>query len=103
MESNETDKETNLLTRRSLKTQSEQQAGEAKKSVELERKRQKLKEKSLGEEAQHAIDVAKKIQAEGISRMAKHHLPIGLPKSVSLRDDPLTIAQAFLTEMPAIS
>ena len=86
-----------------MKAHSERHAGDAKKSAELERKRQKLKEKLSNDEGQqHVNDVAKKIQDESISRMAQHHLPIGLPKSVSLRDDALTRAQAFLTEMPTI-
>lgn len=85
-----------------MKAQSEKHTGDAKKSAELERKRQKLKEKLSNEEGQQVIDVAKKIQDESTTRMAQHHLPIGLPKSVSLRDDPLTRAQAFLTEMPTI-
>ena len=42
------------------------------------------------------------MQEESISRMAKHSLPIGYPKSVSIRDDPLTKAQAFLSQVPTI-
>jgi len=44
----------------------------------------------------------KKIQAESNTRMAQHSIPIGLPKSLTVRDDPLTKAQAFLTEMPSL-
>lgn len=49
-----------------------------------------------------AMDAAKKMQEESMARMAQHSVPFGLPKSVSLRDDPLTRASAFLTEMPLI-
>ncbi len=76
--------------------------GDVQKSIELERKRQNLKEKLPNEEGQQPNDIAKKIQRESIVRMSQHHLPIGLPKSVSLRDDPLTRADAFLTEVPII-
>jgi len=102
LDNNESDIENELVTRRSLKAKSEKHTGDAKKSAELERRRQKLKEKLSNEDGQHVVDVAKKAQHESSSRMAQHHLPIGLPKSVSLRDDPLTRAQAFLTEMPTI-
>ena len=83
---------------------SEQQAGEARRHAELEVKRQKMKEKLLAEENGQANNTAivKKLQEESTMRMAQHNLPIGLPKTLSMRDDPLTKAQAFLTEMPSI-
>lgn len=49
-----------------------------------------------------ATTMAKKMQEESITRMSKHSLPIGLPKTVSMRDDPLKKAQAFLNEVPTI-
>ena len=68
----------------------------------MELKRKKTKEKLSSEEHDQATVEAKKVQQESMSRMAKHNLPRGLPKTVSLRDDPLTKAQAFLTELPTI-
>ena len=63
-----------------------------------------MKEKLLAEENGQANNTAivKKLQEESTMRMAQHNLPIGLPKTLSMRDDPLTKAQAFLTEMPSI-
>ena len=82
--------------------QSEQQAWEAKKLADQEIKRHKMKEKQSAEENGRATVVAKKMQEESTTRMSKHSLPIGLPKTLSMRDDPLTKANAFLTEMPTI-
>ena len=81
---------------------SEQQAGDARRIAELEFKKKKTQEKISSEEHDQATAEAKKIQQESMSRMSKHNLPIGLPKTLTLRDDPLTKAQAFLTELPTI-
>jgi len=81
---------------------SEHQAGEAKKLVDQEVKKQKMKEKLSAEENGRATVVAKKMQDESTARMSKHNLPIGLPKFLSMRDVPLTKANAFLTVMPTI-
>lgn len=81
---------------------SKQQAGEARRQLELEEKRRKLKEKISSDDNEQSGTAAmkKKIQAESNTRMAQHNVPLGLPKSLTVRDDPLTKAQAFLTEMP---
>lgn len=79
---------------------SEKQAGDAKKLAEMERRQQKNKEKYLNDGT--ATTMAKKMQEESITRMSKHSLPKGLPKTVSMRDDPLKKAQAFLHEVPTI-
>jgi hypothetical protein len=68
--------------------------------AETELKQQKNKEKLSNDGT--ATTVAKKLQEESTARMSKHSLPIGLPKSISMRDDPLKKAQAFLTEVPTI-
>lgn len=91
-----------FLTRARLKANSEQQAAEAKRLMDQELKQQKMEEKLLNGENGQATVVAKKMQEESTARMSKHHLPIGLPKSVSMRDDPFTKAKAFLTELPTI-
>ena len=76
---------------------------EAKKLAEAEEKKTKLKEKEVGsDENENNTASAKKLQAESVARMAQHSLPPGLPKNLSMRDDPLTKAQAFLTEIPQI-
>mmetsp|Transcript_37154 Transcript_37154/g.54341 ORF Transcript_37154/g.54341 Transcript_37154/m.54341 type:complete len:645 (+) Transcript_37154:162-2096(+) len=93
--------ESAVPSRTFLKTNSEHQASEAKRQAELEEKRQKMREKEMSaDEGQNNIATIKKMQAEATTRMAQHILPIGLPKSLSIRDDPMTKAQAFLTEMP---
>ena len=81
---------------------SKHQAGEARRQIELEEKRKKLREKASSDDNEQSGTAAmkKKIQAESNSRMAQHSVPIGLPKSLTVRDDPFTKARAFLTEMP---
>jgi len=97
-----------IPSRMSMKAKSDQQAGEARRRVALEERRQKMKEREMsmednGGEATSNKTAMKKKQAETASRMAKHSMPKGLPSSVSIRDDPMTKAQAFLTELPCIS
>ena len=80
------------------------QAGEARRQIEIEEKRRKLREKATSDDNEQngTATVKKKIQDESNSRMAQHSVPMGLPKSLTVRDDPLTKAQAFLTEMPQL-
>lgn len=98
-----------VLSRHFLKSNSEKQASEARRQVELEEKRRKLLEKTSvddnegqGNENSTSAAAMKKRQAEANSRMAQHSVPKGYPKSTTIRDDPLTKAQAFLTEMPQL-
>lgn len=79
---------------------SEKEAGDAKKHEEIELREQKNKERLSNDGT--GTTIAKQLQEESISRMSQHSLPIGLPKTVSMRDDPLTKAQAFLNEVPTI-
>lgn len=73
------------------------------KETDIEHNRSSVKEDSCMEIDQRAIEEAKKHQEESVARMSRHHIPIGLPKSVNLRDGPLVRAQAFLNEkIPAI-
>jgi hypothetical protein len=66
----------------------------------MERRELKSKEKLSNDGT--ASTEAKKLQEESIQRMSKHSLPMGLPKTVSMRADPLTKAQAFISEVPII-
>ena len=86
-----------LLSRSSLKRISEKQAGDARKQEEIEQREQK-KQTNDGT----GTTIAKKLQEESIIRMSKASMPIGLPQTVNLRDDPLKKAQAFLYEVPTI-
>jgi len=78
---------------------SEREAGDAIKIEERQLKKEKEKVPNEGGQEENVL---KKTQQDSMTRMAQHHLPFGLPKSVSLRDDPLNKAQAFLTETPVI-
>ena len=91
----------NISSRVSMKTCNEQQAGEARRRGALEEKQRKQKEREANGEASTKTAI-KKMQAQATSRMAQHSMPIGLPHSVSIRDDPMTKAHAFLTEMPCL-
>ena len=61
-----------------------------------------MREKFSIDENVPANNEKRKIQQESTNRMAQHTLPKGLPRTLSIRDNPLTKAQAFLTELPCI-
>eukprot|EP00592_Proboscia_alata_P017634 CAMPEP_0194396914 /NCGR_PEP_ID=MMETSP0174-20130528/125252_1 /TAXON_ID=216777 /ORGANISM="Proboscia alata, Strain PI-D3" /LENGTH=657 /DNA_ID=CAMNT_0039193031 /DNA_START=9 /DNA_END=1982 /DNA_ORIENTATION=+ len=85
-----------------LKSKSARKTSEAKRDEEMDEKQRKLREKAAASDDANPGGIAelKKRQKETSKRMAQHSLPIGLPKSLSVRDDPMTKAQAFLTELP---
>ncbi len=90
-----------------LKMSSGRQAGEARRQAEAEAKRKKMQEKlDAADENERAALTStaamQKQQALANSRLAQHHHPVGLPKSLTVRDDPMTKAAVFMTEMPAL-
>jgi|AntRauTorckE5430_2_1112549.scaffolds.fasta_scaffold04689_4 hypothetical protein len=70
--------------------------------MKIEERQLKKEKDKLPNEGGQEFNVLKKTQQHSMTRMAQHHSTFGLPKSVSLRDDPLNKAQAFLTETPVI-
>jgi len=92
-------------SRQFLKSNSGKQTGEAKRRSETEERRRKYEERiaAASEDERAALTntaVLKKQQAEANARMARHNRPLGLPKSLSIRDDPMTKAQVFIAERP---
>ncbi|GMH96075.1 hypothetical protein TrVE_jg13683 [Triparma verrucosa] len=88
-----------------LKMSSGRQAGEARRQAEAELKRARYQEKLDAADEKERLMLTsttalQKQQALANSRLAKHHHPVGLPKSLTVRDDPMTKAQVFMTEMP---
>ena len=88
-----------------LKMSSGRQAGEARRQAEAELKRARYQEKldAADEKEKFMLTSTTALQKQQVlanSRLAKHHHPVGLPKSLTVRDDPMTKAQVFMTEMP---
>ena len=98
----------NMVPSRSfLKMSSGRQAGEAMRALEMETRRRKYHERLLAADASEFAQLTsttanKKKQSEANDRLAKHHHPVGLPKSLTVRDDPMTKASVFITEMPKL-
>ncbi|GMI28391.1 hypothetical protein TeGR_g14242 [Tetraparma gracilis] len=94
-------------TRTILKKSSEKQASKARQDAEQESRRKKIQEKldAADEKERTALTSSaaqQKQQALANSRLAQHHHPVGLPKSLTVRDDAMTKAMVFMTEMPAL-
>ena len=94
-------------SRQFLKMSSGRQAGEARRQSEMEDKRLKMQQRlaAADEKERTALTstaALQKRQAEANARLAKHHHPVGLPQSLTVRDDPMTKAQIFMTEMPQL-
>jgi hypothetical protein len=94
-------------TRTILKKSSEKQASKALQDMEFEVKRKKIQDKldAADEKERTALTSSaalQKQQALSNSRLAQHHHPVGLPKSLTVRDDAMTKAMVFMTEMPQL-
>jgi len=87
-----------------IKATSEKQANDARRILELEEKKKKIRETCGDNDVMAALEspskAMKRKQDQASTRMAQHSGPVGLPKSVSVRDDAMTKAHAFLTEVP---
>jgi len=94
-------------SRQFLKMSSGRQAGEARRQAEMEQRRVKMQERlAAADEKERAALTSsaalQKQQTEANARLAKHHHPVGLPKSLTVRDDPMTKAQVFMTQIPQL-
>jgi hypothetical protein len=94
-------------TRAFLKMSSGRQAGEARRQAEATEKRAKMQARlEAADEKERAALTStaalQKAQAIANSRLAKHHHPVGLPKSLKISDDPMVKANVFMTEMPQL-
>mmetsp|Transcript_5484 Transcript_5484/g.10982 ORF Transcript_5484/g.10982 Transcript_5484/m.10982 type:complete len:660 (+) Transcript_5484:219-2198(+) len=92
-------------TRLKVKKSSATLAGESRRAIEAEAKRKKFQEMLDAADAKERADLTSttanmKKQAVANDRLSQHHHPVGLPKSLTVRDDPMTKAQVFMTEMP---
>ena len=87
-----------------IKASSEKQANDARRKLELEEKKKKLRETCGDNDVMASLEspskAMKRKQDQASARMAQHSSHVGLPKSVSVRDDPMTKAHAFLAEVP---
>jgi len=90
-----------IPTRTLIKEHSEQQAEEARRQAELEAERHRKLKCGTSENLDNKAEM-KQRQSIANDRMAKHAVPIGLPKALTIRDDPMRKAQVFLTEMPCL-
>jgi len=62
-----------------------------------------MREKAMSADDQiRSGSAAMKRQKESDEKLAQHSAQIGFPKSVSMRDDPMTKARAFLSEKPKL-
>ena len=94
-------------TRTILKKSSEKQASKARQDAEYEIRRKKIQDKleAADEKERSALTSSaalQKAQTIANSRLAQHHHPIGLPKSLTVRDDAMTKAVVFMTELPQL-
>jgi hypothetical protein len=92
-------------TRLKVKKSSATLAGDSRRAAEAEAKRKKFQEMVDAADAKERADLTGttanlKKQAVANDRLSQHHHPMGLPKSLKVRDDPMTKAQVFMTEMP---
>lgn len=91
----------NNMTRTFLKKHSQQQASAAQRRARNAEKRRKMMAIAMSDEKEDESSAAiRKKQAEAVARMAQHIKLAGLPKALTMRDDPMTKAQAFLSETP---
>mmetsp|Transcript_13135 Transcript_13135/g.13597 ORF Transcript_13135/g.13597 Transcript_13135/m.13597 type:complete len:695 (+) Transcript_13135:27-2111(+) len=93
-----------LMNRNELKRISVKLSVDATKKQKEESRSKKLAERLVtqvdGDESGLANMAKYKAQQTSSSRLSVHHHPPTLPSTVTLRDDPMTKTQAFLTCMP---
>ncbi|GMH52531.1 hypothetical protein TrST_g5627 [Triparma strigata] len=91
-----------------LKMSSGRQAGEARRQAEAELKRARYQEKldAADEKEEFMLTSTTALQKQQVlanSRLAKHHHPVGLPKSLTVRDDPMTKARCVFRSVTLVS
>jgi len=92
-------------TRLKVKKSSATLANDSRRAAEADEKRKKFQQMLDAADAKERADLTSttanmKKQAVANDRLSQHHHPVGLPKSLTVRDDPMTKAQVFMTEMP---
>jgi len=90
-----------------LKMSSGRQAGEALRLRSAVERKRLLQERldaadSAEREMLTSTTALQKRQADANDRLSRHHHPVGLPKQLKVRDDAMTKAQVFMTEMPKL-
>ncbi|GMH70139.1 hypothetical protein TrRE_jg9128 [Triparma retinervis] len=92
-------------TRLKVKKSSATLAGDSRRAAEAMAKRNKFQEMLDAADAKERADLTSttanmKKQAVANDRLSQHHHPVGLPMSLTVRDDAMTKAMVFMTEMP---
>jgi len=94
-------------SRQFLKLSSQRQTSEVLRKRDTEFRRQQIAERLAGaddndKQMMTSNTARRKAQAEATDRLFQQPVPMGLPPGITIRDDPLTKSQAFLTQMPKL-